>query len=547
MESGMTNTVLPPGGRIADPVHGYVGFTGLERLLLDQPITQRLRYIMQNGLAHLVFPEATTSRFSHSLGSMHLASRFLLASTTNTDPGLRQEIENGIASIVDEVAGRIVDTQTAAEQLDDGNLLAWRLGKSANKGHLILIEQALRLAALFHDLGHLPLSHDFEFGLEQYWSVLSPEERSKSVLRFFFRQELGRAKLHERIGHDLALLLLQDLFADLQDSREGQAVRLVFELADQILNALETPNPSPSERVLQWLHSLIDGDLDVDRCDYILRDARNHGFEFAEYDVSRLLDNLLVAEDEGNLVTSIRPHGVSAVESFFLARYRSYQYGVRHHKVAQIGAATRHSVVEILRAWADLGLDQFRQDLATVSDPESVDPDQRESILRRFSEYDDVWWLSTARLVLRQGGGDEWIELITRRAKGPRSLWKRIGEFPRKPIREWNARLPLPDNFDAEVAWATSVEDLRGKGVLVMRHYFRPWRPRSAGDVPHSKFSIADKGRLVALTEVSPLVKSLWEAWLEDIQVQAFARSSSHLSADDVIGALENSFLEGGS
>jgi hypothetical protein len=61
---------LTRGGRIADPVHGYVDFTGIERRILDHPVAQRLRHILQNGLAYLVFPEAVTSRFSHSLGAM---------------------------------------------------------------------------------------------------------------------------------------------------------------------------------------------------------------------------------------------------------------------------------------------------------------------------------------------------------------------------------------------------------------------------------------------------------------------------------------------
>ena len=73
-------------GRIADPVHGYVDFTGIERAILDHPVSQRLRHILQNGLAYLVFPEAVTSRFSHSLGAMHLASGFLAAALRNASP-----------------------------------------------------------------------------------------------------------------------------------------------------------------------------------------------------------------------------------------------------------------------------------------------------------------------------------------------------------------------------------------------------------------------------------------------------------------------------
>lgn len=95
------------GGRIADPVHVYVDFTWIERLILDNPVAQRLRYIRQNGLGHLVFPEANSSRFAHSLGSMHLASRFLAALLANSDDGVRERLSDAIAQVVDETAGAV--------------------------------------------------------------------------------------------------------------------------------------------------------------------------------------------------------------------------------------------------------------------------------------------------------------------------------------------------------------------------------------------------------------------------------------------------------
>jgi uncharacterized protein len=66
--------------KIRDPIHGYVAVTDIERELLDQPVTQRLRWVAQSGLAQLMFPEVRTSRFTHSLGAMHVASRFLVSS-----------------------------------------------------------------------------------------------------------------------------------------------------------------------------------------------------------------------------------------------------------------------------------------------------------------------------------------------------------------------------------------------------------------------------------------------------------------------------------
>jgi HD superfamily phosphohydrolase len=66
-----------------DSVHGYVRIAAHERIVVDDPITQRLRRITQTGLAEFVFPEARTSRFAHSLGAMHLSSRFVVNSIIN--------------------------------------------------------------------------------------------------------------------------------------------------------------------------------------------------------------------------------------------------------------------------------------------------------------------------------------------------------------------------------------------------------------------------------------------------------------------------------
>src|SRR2546426_12491124 len=93
-------TKLGRSGRIADPIHGYANFTGIERHIIDHPIAQRLQYVAQNGLAHLVYPGARTSRFIHSLGTMNLASRFFTSSFEHCQKvSTRKKLCNGITSL----------------------------------------------------------------------------------------------------------------------------------------------------------------------------------------------------------------------------------------------------------------------------------------------------------------------------------------------------------------------------------------------------------------------------------------------------------------
>ena len=103
---------------IIDPIHDFIRVSDSELKIIDNPIFQRLRRIRQLSGAHLTYPSAQHSRFEHSLGVMHIASR---AGQTLHEKG-------------------ILDL----DQIDN-----------------------LRIAALLHDIGHGPFSHLFEEVLQQ--------------------------------------------------------------------------------------------------------------------------------------------------------------------------------------------------------------------------------------------------------------------------------------------------------------------------------------------------------------------------------------------
>ena len=104
---------------IRDPIHGFIRVDPLEAALLDSRPMQRLRFIHQLGLTFLVFPGAEHSRFSHALGTMHLAGRVYDAVAAKSNGQLPQGLE-------------------------------------ARERRLV------RAAALLHDIGHAPFSHSAE-------------------------------------------------------------------------------------------------------------------------------------------------------------------------------------------------------------------------------------------------------------------------------------------------------------------------------------------------------------------------------------------------
>ena len=111
---------------IRDPIHVFIRIDDDERKLVDSRPFQRLRYIHQLALSFLVYPGATHRRFEHSLGVMELADRVF---SVITNPDNRDDRVKGIFP-------------------DSNHLIEWR--------------QTLRMAALCHDIGHLPFSHGAE-------------------------------------------------------------------------------------------------------------------------------------------------------------------------------------------------------------------------------------------------------------------------------------------------------------------------------------------------------------------------------------------------
>lgn len=110
------------------PVHGHVNLYPEEIAIIDHPAFQRLRRVRQLGLAHMVFPGATHTRFEHSVGAAHVAQM-----------------------IVDHVNDNYRKAQLRTPNGD------W---KSIGINHPTA--RLIRLGALLHDIGHLPFGHTLE-------------------------------------------------------------------------------------------------------------------------------------------------------------------------------------------------------------------------------------------------------------------------------------------------------------------------------------------------------------------------------------------------
>jgi HD superfamily phosphohydrolase len=247
---------------IRDPLWNNITLDDLAIRLVDTRAFQRLRYVRQLGLAYLVYPGATHTRFEHALGTWHLAGRTL---------GLlkaRGELKDG------DTDARIVCT-----------------------------------AALLHDIGHYPFSHALEeIGAPHH------EDVAGALLT---RGEIGDV-LREEVGKDAP---------------------------ERIVELIRGKSANP-------LQGLISGSLDLDKIEYLKRDALMCGVPYGEIDVDRLTHSLTLVKDPvtSRTTVAVAEKGLAALESLLFAKYQMYRNVYWHHAVRSATAMYKRLVADAIES-----------------------------------------------------------------------------------------------------------------------------------------------------------------------------------------------------
>lgn len=203
--------------RIRDPIHGLIVFD--DDGLVDEAVwallstveMQRLRRVKQLGVSEFVFPSASHTRFSHSIGVFHNARRLVGI--------IRREIE------LKRVAGEFNEARA----------------------------KVALFAALLHDIGHGPFSHAFEEARKALAAEAAPKSKIRNHEAFtaeMIRDPAGEiSKILAASGisaDDVADLVAAETPADMYHavvSSSFDADRLDYLLRDRYMTGTE-PEPS---------------------------------------------------------------------------------------------------------------------------------------------------------------------------------------------------------------------------------------------------------------------------------------------------------------
>lgn len=244
---------------IKDSVHDHIEVSGAALDLLDTPAVQRLRHIKQLGTVELVYPAANHTRFEHSLGVYHLACQALE----------RLEVRGATATHVE-------------------------------------------VAALLHDIGHPPYSHNIEPLVQR----------------------------HAGHAHDEVLdLLTEGELIEILDEWELEPARIAGLIAGE-----------------GRFGQLISGELDVDRMDYLVRDAHHTGVPYGTIDSGRLLRELTFID--GQLV--LGAGNVQTAESLLIARALMNPTVYNHH-AARISKSMLRRATEYLVITGEVDIGELRR------------------------------------------------------------------------------------------------------------------------------------------------------------------------------------------
>lgn len=406
--------------QVTDGIHGTIFISELEHRMMSTPFFYRLHDVYQSSTVYMTFPSNRTKRYEHSLGTMELAGQMFYAAITNAEIDSRkrfmEEIQNQFSSLLnllhdrsclnsvsfysseashlghliprsgcDIAAFRELVSNTAFRTSIQDNALSkqdvcfYNILDVTNSDEINKIPeysflyqcvlQALRMAALFHDIGHPPFSHIIEFTLQKLYCSENLKEYDAGKYSFFrsclsnfveckaiepmlldrVAGALGKndPALHEQIGLHMLYNAYHGVFdqyiAELSPNYNEGSNRLktlylvtVIEFTLGIL--LE------KTELFASLHRIIDGPIDADRLDYCVRDTHNAGVDWGKVSYSRLISSTKFSYDENKLIIAFPEKVCDDIDDLLVGRYKIFQRINYHHKSVKTSELMQRSV-----------------------------------------------------------------------------------------------------------------------------------------------------------------------------------------------------------
>lgn len=453
---GMQNKKLR---HITDNIHDTVYLSEFESIMMSTPFFYRLHDVYQSSTVYMTLPSNRTKRYEHSIGTMHLASKIFSSAISNSSQKdsefFLRELNKIANKIIDnlknretlripyscETINRIVEKvypESENKILCNPNLESIRdialnqfinpisISNAKDIKYIFLhqcVLQAIRIVALFHDIGHPPYSHIIEdvFSVLYDKSKMMNNKRAQGLVRilspYFEKQEkydfllktidedfLQNKKIafHEKVGLRMLVSTLKCSLTEIFNklgctgktlSREQkESIIIYYILVSEFVFGILYE----SEPLFRTLHRIIDGPIDADRLDYIVRDTRNSGIGWGYIPYERIIRSmkLIFAEDKQNFLIAFPEKLTDNLDDVIVARYKIYSRINAHHRAVKTSKLLQIAVRKLAEDYLEKETEEpLSKDIAHLwlALKDSLTDDVTN---RKISKWNDSWLIS---------------------------------------------------------------------------------------------------------------------------------------------------------
>lgn len=301
--------------RLKDPIYGYINIpTKYMNRIIDTACFQRLRRIIQTSYSPL-YSSAVHNRFVHSIGVFHL--------------------------------GEIASNQLI-EEIKNKYKFSFDIGR---------LGEIFMIACLLHDVGHAPFSHtgeEFYLDEEKEFSSIH-KQLIEAVGEEKFQSDVPTGKTaaaapHEIMSSLVGIISFPELFSDGYER----------EFFARCITGYKYSEKSEENDIrncfIQLLNSKV---IDVDKLDYLIRDAYITGFDTVRIDYERLLGALTVVKENDTYELAYYKNAISVIENVVYAHDAERKWIQSHPTVIYETYILQHIISGLCEQVNQLGKDLF--------------------------------------------------------------------------------------------------------------------------------------------------------------------------------------------